>query len=239
MTTDVQVAPASSLPAEGGRAKRRRLRRLRRLLAALTLVAPTLSILAFDVARRARHIGTFDRLHLLGYMVSIVEDACLWAALLCVAAVRRGRLRQAAAGTFAVLFAFSTAVQGGFHALYGIYASIDPLVDEASLLHAVSADLPLSRPVVILYLILGVFMALSALVLARRFVRPRPGRRRRWIRPIAAVVMVGAAFNVPVSYRSIQSTSPDLIYLRGLARFVVERLRPIFQPDEARPLRGQ
>ncbi|WP_437678218.1 sulfatase-like hydrolase/transferase [Sorangium sp. So ce131] len=223
-------APAPRPPGEPGRparagrprAARRAARRRRRLLAFALLASPALWFLVADVARRGRHLLTFDRLHAAGYAATVVASMGFWGVLLYVASGRRGALRGMAAGLFAALFTLACGVQGGFHALYNVYCSIDSQIHSQSIPWSIVGTLPLGHPRVIAHLALAFGLALAALALGRRVVRPR----RRWRRVAQAAVplaLAGAAV-IPVSYRVIQSSSADMIYFHGVAAVVKEHL---------------
>jgi glucan phosphoethanolaminetransferase (alkaline phosphatase superfamily) len=213
--------PDAASPRDRRRARARRAR----LAGVFALLAPALLVLGADVAFRARQIAGFDRLHRAGYVASVLGTASLWGLLLYVVASRRSRLRGLAVFVFVVLFATSAGVQAAFRATYNVYLSIDALLFSVSLPLAITGNLPVGRALV-LGLSAGVLVACALVVLARRLVRPR--RIRPKLRPWLAAVAVGGAFNAPVSYRNMQSTTPDLIYFQGLGAMIHEKVAPLF-----------
>src|SRR5262245_18616919 len=104
MTTHDATEPHAPPPA---RARRARARKLRRIAAAACLLAPGLLALGVDILHRPGRIFGFGPLHAIVYWWGTITLILVWAALLSAASRRRGRVRQAAAGVFAVLFAFA------------------------------------------------------------------------------------------------------------------------------------
>ncbi|AUX39898.1 hypothetical protein SOCE26_012930 [Sorangium cellulosum] len=222
MTSHLGRDRGAPAPRVALRAQRRAARRRRRLLAFALLASPALWFLVADVARRGRHMLTFDRLHAAGYAATVVASMGFWGVLLYVASGRRGVLRGTAAWLFAALFTLACGVQGGFHALYNVYCSIDSQIHSQSIPWSIVGTLPLGHPRVIAHFALAFGLAVAALSLGRRVVRPR----RLWRRIAQAVVplaLAGAAV-IPVSYRVIQSSSADMIYFHGVAAVVKEHL---------------
>jgi glucan phosphoethanolaminetransferase (alkaline phosphatase superfamily) len=201
---------------------RRGRRRLRRFLGLLTLLAPFLWILENDVARRARQIASFDSAHRWGYAATAAGSLVFWALPLYVAARRRGLVRWIGAALFATLFTLTNGVQQATYAIYRMYISIDGLQPTESIPDGLVASLALGRPRVLLFFLLNGAVAIGLVVLARRWVRPR-----RVPHVIAALLLpaplVGATL-LPVSYRQIQSSTPDSIYFHGVTAMVKERL---------------
>ena len=212
--------------------QRRRLARSRaRWRAALALSAPSLFVLANELARRPRLILLgFDRLHRVGYVGSLACAAALWSSLLCLAASRRSRFQELGAFLFVVLFTLSVGVELSFHTLWSAYFSIDSLVFVRLPYSAILADLPLLRPVVLAQLLFVLAFAVGCVVAARRFVRPR--RKLPALRPWLAALLLVGAFNFPASFRGGQSSSPELIYFHGLGTRIHDRMveRQTHQP---------
>lgn len=213
--TSRQTRPKRSLP-------RRRVRRRRRLLAALVLTLPTLAVVLADLLRRPAHIAGFDRLHALGFVGQIGQSLVFWAVLLLAAARRRGLLAYFAGNLFVTLFGLSFGVQGAFHWFYNIYVSIDGQLHSKSIPWSIFGSLPVNRAFFWVFLLSAFALAAWLLGAARRFVRPGPGAAL--LASLCALPAVYAATAIPVSYRTIQSTPPDMIYFHGLGALVKERL---------------
>lgn len=204
------------------RLTRRGQRRLRRFLGFLTLLAPFLWILENDVARRARQIASFDSAHRWGYVATAAGSLVFWALPLYVAARRRGVVRWVGAVLFVALFTLTNGVQQAVHAIYRMYISIDGLQSTESIPDGLVASLSLGRPRVFLFFLLNGAVAIGLVALARRLVRPR--RTPHVIATLLLPVPLVAATLVPVSYRQIQSSTPDSIYFHGVTSMVKERL---------------
>lgn len=193
------------------------------MLGTLVLAAPAAWIVGTDCVRRYYHVASFDREHALGYAASAAFSLIFWGVLLYAASRRRGVVRQAAAGLFAVLFTLAAGVQAAFHAFYNVYLGLDAQVYCKSLVWAVIGYVPLWSPKVVLHLALALVLALVMLMLARQLVRPR--RIVRSLEPLLVPLVLVAMVRIPASYRWWQSSTPDLIYFHGYAALVEERLR--------------
>jgi glucan phosphoethanolaminetransferase (alkaline phosphatase superfamily) len=225
-------APLSPEAATRPRVLRRRRRRRRRWLGALVLLAPTLWIVGTDGLRRFRHLLTFDRLHIYAYLATLAASAVFWAVLLYSASRPRGWLRQPAAGLFVVLYSLAVGVQGGFHHFYNIYLSHDGQIYSRSIPWSLLGHLPLSRPAIAAHLVWALLLALLFVIAARTYVKPR--RVVRLIVPVFVPLVLVGMTQIPASYRSWQSTTPDIIYFHGLVSMTRERLRHTNDAPELR-----
>ncbi len=186
------------------------------------LAAPTAWVLLSDLARRAPRIAQFDTRHLLGFAATTVASLAFWSVLLFVASRRRGPIAGFVAVLFFVLFTLAIGVEDAFHAFYNIYLSIDGQLHSKSIPWSVLGTLPLSRPIVLFHLILAAALAGGLLFYGKKLLKPGPWVTRGFAL-FVPVVLYGAT-RIPVSYRSIQSSSFDLIYLHGMTALVKERL---------------
>ncbi len=195
--------------------RRSRLRSVRRRLAALALLAPSLVLLAADLARRPRQIAGFDAPHALGYLGSLLGSALIWAVILAASSRRRGLLRWVFGAIFVATFTLVLGVQGAFHQLYNTYLSMDSVLTSDSFAWAMMGTLPLGRAFVWAHLGTAIAVAAGVLAFAQKVVRP--GRAARILAPILVPAVAYGAATTPVSFRAVQSTSADLIYFHGLA----------------------
>ena len=179
-------------------------------------------IAGWDLIRRGGHIASFDPEHRYGYLGSIAESAIVWAILLYVGSRRRGLLQVLLAPIFVLLFTLAAGVEGAFDAVYGVYLSIDGQIHSKSIAWSIVGTLPLSRPIVIFHLALALAAAVGLLLAGRRFVRPSKWGRR--LVPLLLPVAFIAPTQIPVSFRKLQSTSPDMIYFNSLAGLVREQM---------------
>src|SRR5262249_41470805 len=125
-------------------------------------------------------------------------------------------------GMFVVLFTLASGVESAFHAFWNIYLSIDGQIHSKTIAGSIVGTLPLGRFVVFANLLLAFVLALAMLLLCRRF-----AKSRKIPRIVAAVLLpfvLYAPTRIPVSYRTIQSTTPDMIYFNGITGLVKEHL---------------
>jgi glucan phosphoethanolaminetransferase (alkaline phosphatase superfamily) len=219
------------------RTLRRRARRRRRTIGALVVLTPTLWIVATDIIRRASHLRTFDSLHVWAYLGTLAASALFWSVLLYNSARLRGPLRQLAAGVFVTLFTLAVGVQAGFHGHFNIYCSHDAQIYARSIPRALLCDLPGYRPAIIFHMLLALTLALTLVVLARTWLRPSKWARR--ITPLLMPAVLVGVVQIPASYRSWQSTTPDIIYFHGLVSLTKEHLRITNDAPEVRVQRRQ
>jgi hypothetical protein len=130
-------------------AARRHARRKRLLLGLGVLLAPTAWVVGTDLVRRGELIFKFDRPHALGYAGSVVESLIFWSVLLYVASRKRGPIGNLIGGLFLLLFTLAVGVEGGFHAFYNIYLSMDGQVHSKSIPWSIVGTLPIAKPVIL------------------------------------------------------------------------------------------
>jgi glucan phosphoethanolaminetransferase (alkaline phosphatase superfamily) len=203
-----------------GRQGRLAARRRARWLGALAVAGPWLAVAIGDLARRPRLIASYDRLHALGYAASLAGSLVIWSVLAAASSRRRGAVSIAVGALFVGAFTLIVGVQGAFRGIYGAYLSMDAVLTTDSFASAMVGSLPFDRPAVWAHFAIALALAASLLAAARR--HARLGRRAR----IASIALVPAvlygAVHVPVSWRGVQSTTPDLLYAHGLATLARE-----------------
>jgi hypothetical protein len=204
------------------RISRQELRRRRRRMGLAVLALPGAWIGLLELSCRGPELLRFDRLHALGYVVSFVGACVFWGLLLYVAARRRGRVARLVALVFVLLFVLALGTQAAFVALFRFYLARDAQVGLDSIPSVLTGAMPMTRPIVLLHWALATVGAVIMVKCARRFVRPAARWRRRV--PWAIPVVLYLVAKVPVSYRTVQSTTPDLLYFHGLIEGVKERL---------------
>lgn len=202
--------------------RRARIRRKRRLFGLLALLAPWLWVVAVDLLRRYDHLPRLDRWHKLGYAAGLGESLFFWTVLLYVASRRRGVFRSVAGGLFVVVFTLALGIEGAFHRFWNTYLSLDAQIHSKSVLRSIYGYLPLQRPTLLAEVLLALAASLGMLFAARWLVRPR--RIPRLVAPVLLVPALAAVVTVPVSYRVLMSSPPDLIYIHGLTACVKENL---------------
>ncbi|MFO0589316.1 MAG: sulfatase-like hydrolase/transferase [Polyangiaceae bacterium] len=225
--SDAPEAPAppeskAKPPRRGPSKARVRSRRRRRLLGVLVLFGPVLWVLLSDFARRYPQIAAFDKDHKLGYAASFVESAVVWAVILHAASRRRGLLQVIVAPIFVALFTLAIGVEGAFNSIYNVYLSIDGQIHSKSIPWSIVGTLPLSRPIVIFHFALACALGVVFVRAARKYTRP--GRITYWLLAALLPVAFVAPTQIPVSFRKLQSTAPDMIYFNSIAGLVREQL---------------
>ncbi len=211
------------------------LRRRRKLLGFVVLLGPVLWMLATDWLRRGDHILRLDRAHKIGYAAGVVESLLFWMILLYVASRRRGLLRDVVGVMFVVLFTLAQGVEGAFHRTWNTYLSHDAQIHSKSVLRALVGTLPLDRAYILAEIALAFVVSIALLVAARKFVRPRS--IPRVLAPWLVIPALIAVVTVPVSYRVLQSTPPDMIYFHGLTATIKEHLDITHDSPDLRVMR--
>jgi glucan phosphoethanolaminetransferase (alkaline phosphatase superfamily) len=161
-------------------------------------------------------------MHRLGYAAGLAESLVFWFVLLYVAARRRGPFRGVAGSLFVVLFTLGLGIEGAFHRLWNTYLSLDGQIHSKSFLHSIYGYLPLGRPALLFEVLAAFCISIGMLLLARKIVRPR--RIPRLAAPILVPPAIFAVVTVPVSYRVLMSSPPDMIYFHGLVACAKENL---------------
>ena len=218
-----------------------RRRRVRRRSAALARPrrcssAPTAWAAVTDILRRAHYIAAFDAEHRKAYAASFVESLVFWSVLLYAGLAPARRRRAPSPLLFFALFTLAMGVEGGFHAFYNIYLSMDGQIHCKSIPWSIVGTLPALAPVVARPLRLAARgSARSCSTSARRLLRARAVAVARVVAARRRPSSTRAA-TIPVSYRTIQSTLFDMIYFHGLGALVRETLG--IHPRLARPARA-
>jgi len=202
--------------------RRKKLRFRRRLLGLLTLLLPFVWVVGTDFLRRFGHLSRLDVKHKLGYAAGLGESLVFWFVLLYVASRRGGLFNKLFGGLFIVLFTISMGVEGAFHRLWNTYLSLDAVIHSKTLLHSIYGSLPLTRPKLLAEFVFALLVSIGSLYLARKFVRPRT--IPRLAAPVLVPFVLYAACTIPVSFRVLMSSPPDMLYFHGYAACVKENL---------------
>lgn len=215
------VLAATSL-AHLPRRRRRRLRRLRRFGAVAAALLPVAWMVWTDFVRRGNGIVSFPTKYKGSYAGGVAESLLLWAPLLVVAARRRGPLKSLARALFVTLYTIIIGIEGAFYATWNVYLCIDGQLHSKSVSQSIFGTLPVSRPLVLFHLVTTAVVALLAVAYARTLTKTGP-----WTARIFFVLSLGAwagATYIPTSYRGVQGSPPDALYLHGMVALVKERL---------------
>ncbi len=187
----------------------------------LALALPGALVIGLDVVRRGERFALMDGPHRLGYAGTAVLSLAAWALWL-TAATRPSPARAVAALSFVLTFALSAAVQHEFFTHYNVYLALDAQLNAESIPWALAGSLPLGGRA--LAVAAGwLLVAIGCVAIAWRVSGPRPlGVRLALLGAAAPLIALTA---VPTSYRGVQSSTPDVLYLHALRVGVTENLR--------------
>jgi glucan phosphoethanolaminetransferase (alkaline phosphatase superfamily) len=210
----------------------RALARYRKRFAWLVLVTPLVLIVAVDLQLRGARLAQLSPGYMGSYAFAMAESAVLWGALLLAASARRGWFRWVASALFILLAVLAVGVQVYFHRQYSIYLNLDATLFGTSLSTSVFGQLR-ADGVNFLSSIAPPLVLSAALVwIVRRVVRPRKlvARVSRVVAPLA----IGAVFVVPCSYRTVQASTPDVIYFHAIGG-LLKQLTGVHTTAQVRP----
>lgn len=196
-------------------ARLRALARARRRYGALLLAAPLVLIVALDARIRGERLLELGGKHVASYLAAMVESAALWGLLLFAASCRRGALRTIAAALFVALAGLSIGGQIYFHRQYATYLNLDATLFGTSLSESLFSQLRADGENFLGSLAPPLCCALALVWLGRRVLRPGGTTRARLAR-ISAPIAVLAALLIPCSYRTVQASTPDVIYFHAV-----------------------
>ncbi|MDI1481676.1 sulfatase-like hydrolase/transferase [Polyangium sp. y55x31] len=222
--------PASLAPKSQ---KLRRLARARRCIAWLVLLAPVVLVLAVDIGIRGGRLLDLRGKHVASYAGALVESAVLWGLLLYSASSRRGAVRWISASLFILLATVTLGVQIYFQRCYSTYVNLDALLFATSFSESVVGHLRADGGNLVSAITPPLVCAAALVVAARRFVRPRQTRSGRAARILAPLAIV-FGFVIPCSYRTVQASTPDVIYLHAMGG-VIKQITGLRPPEHVRP----
>lgn len=210
----------------------------RRRYGLLIVLAPLLVVIAVDVATRGERLRAMPAKYFLSYAAAMVESGILWGSLLVATTARRGVGRWFFSFLFVFLFTLALGVQTYFHGQYATYLNLDATLFGTSMTESALGQLGQDLGHFGKRMAVPALAAIVSIIVARRVLKP--SRRRVRVARFVAPVAVVAVFLLPCSYRSVQASTPDVIYfhaLGGLAKAIqagrtAESLRPgLRHPD--------
>jgi glucan phosphoethanolaminetransferase (alkaline phosphatase superfamily) len=214
-------------------ARLRGLARARRRAALFVLLAPALGVVAVDFLLRGRRILELPPRYYGSYAFAFAESTLFWGLLLYVASKRRGAARWIAAALFVTLAGVVVGGQIYFHRQYSTYLNLDATLFGTSLSESLFSQLKADGRNFLFSMGPPVVVGALLVLLGRRVVRPERTRTGLVATLLMPVVLV-AAFFIPCSYRAVQGSTPDIIYLHavgGLAKVLTgvegnQQIRP-------------
>ncbi len=223
---------------ETGRSRRsrwlRELGRRRTQRVVLVLALPALLVVLTDVAMRGGRLLDLPFRYFGSYGVAVVESAVLWGTLLACASARRGWFRWVAAGLFVVLATAAVGCQLYFHDQYATYLNLDATLFGASMGDSLAGQLTADGRHFLMSSLPPLVVSILLVWLGRRLVRTRR-TTASWAAMAVPVVVAGVLF-IPCSYRSIQGSTPDVIYFHAIGG-LLKRASGVDEAEHVRPKR--
>ncbi len=212
--------------------KLRRLARFRRRFGHLTLLAPVVLVLVTDILVRGNRLLNMQPKYWASYAASLVESAAFWAVLLLAASDRKHFGRWPA--RVALLTCATLAVGGQiyFHGLYATYINLDATLFTTGISASVSKQVWSDTRNLLLSLAPATATAALLIWLGRLLVRPRRALRR-WS-PLTTPLALGLVMTLPCSYRTVQGSTPDVIYMHALGG-LIKAVSSKQEPSHLRP----
>lgn len=206
--------------------------KLRRRYGWLVVFAPVLIVLIADFVMRGSRLVRLPPKYIGSYTLALLESGLLWTSLMCTLGARRGIVRWIASVVFVLLFTASIGGQLYFHSQYSTYLNLDATLFGTSFTGSVFGQLSADShhffwnvgPVFVL--------AVGMVWAARKIQRPKRtvARAGRIVSPIAVV----AVFFIPVSYRTVQASTPDVIYFHAIGG-LIKQLTGVQTTAQIRP----
>ncbi len=193
----------------------------------LALTGSTWFMLYGDLIRRGDAIAEYPRKYQLSYWGGIGQSLVFWGVLLYAASYRArsaiGRfVANGLAGLYLALFVVIMGSAGAFHAMWNTYLCIDGQLHSKNLVQSIVGTLPLGRGLVAFHYVMAFFAGSALLVIARCKVQPN-----RWVWGVFVLlvpVTLGGSTFIPTSYRGVQASPPDALYIHGYTAVVKEHL---------------
>ena len=233
--------PASDrAPREPGRTPswpRRTLHALARrpwLRTTLVLALPALLVVVADLWLRGARIVDFPVKYFGSYGFAFLESAALWGLLLYVASARRGVTRWIAAVVFVGLATLALGTQLYFYRQYSTYLNLDATLFGTGVADSVLGQLTADGAHFIGSVAPPLVVATMLVWLGRKLVRT-PKKRAALMSLLTPAAVIGALL-IPCSYRSVQGSTPDVIYFHAVGG-LLKQVTGIEERRDIRPKR--
>ncbi|NUQ77381.1 MAG: sulfatase-like hydrolase/transferase [Polyangiaceae bacterium] len=178
-------------------------------------------IVVVDVRIRGERLLDLSGKHVASYLAAMVESAALWGLLLFAASSRRGPFRWIASLLFVLLAALAVGGQLYFHRQYSTYLNLDATLFGTSFSESLFSQLRADGKNFLTSVVPPILLATALVWVGRSIIRPRGSRVSRFAR-YAAPIAVCAALVIPCSYRTVQASTPDVIYLHAVGGLLKE-----------------
>ncbi len=184
---------------------------------------PMLWMVYGDFVRRGARIVEFPVKYLGSYGGGVAQSLLFWGVLLYAASRRRTWLASLSAGLFFATFVVVMGSESAFHAVWNIYLCVDGQLHSKNVIQSIVGTLPMARPLVIFHFVAAMVAGAIILRLARRVVRARGAAFYLCALVLVPVTLAGSTY-IPTSYRGIQASPPDALYVHGMTGLVKEML---------------
>lgn len=218
------------------RLKTQRLRnfsRLRKSFSWAVLLAPALLVLIVDMSIRGTRLLDLRGKYIGSYLGAFIESSLLWGLLLFAASMRRGVLRWIAAVLFVSLATVTIGCQIYFQRVYSTYVNLDALLFATTFSESMFGHLRADGMNFITAVGPPLACAIALVWIGRIVIRPRQTTRSRIARYLVPFAIL-AGLTIPCSYRTVQASTPDVIYLHAMGG-VVKQITGITPPAHVRP----
>lgn len=205
-----------------------------RLRRAAILILPALLVVLADLSLRGSRVAAFPAKYFGSYGFAMVQSGILWGVLLACASARRGWLRWLAASAFVALATMSVGTQIYFYRQYSTYLNLDATLWGRNMGDSVFGQLSADTSHFIFSVAPPLVIAAALVIAGRRLVRTR--RRTANLLAALAPVALLSALLIPCSYRSIQASTPDVIYFHAVGG-LAKQLTGIEERRDIRPKR--
>lgn len=195
--------------------------RTRRRFAKVLLFSPLLLVFLLDLRIRGERMLHFNAKYMASYAAAMLESAVLWGLLLFAASSRRGPLRWVAALLFVFLGTIAIGGQLYFHRQYSTYLNLDATLFGTSLSASLFGQLKADGRNFLISVVPPALLAIALVWIGRSVIRPGGSRASRGARLAAPIALV-AAFGIPCSYRTVQASTPDVIYFHAVGGLIKE-----------------
>lgn len=204
------------------------------LRAALVLALPAVLVVAADLSVRGARVADFPVKYFGSYGAAFVESAVLWGLLLYVASARKGRTRWVAALAFVGLSTFAVGTQLYFYRQYSTYLNLDATLFGTSVTDSVFGQLSADGAHFLGSVAPPLIVATALVWLGRKLVRT-PRKRAALMSLLTPAAVIGALL-IPCSYRSVQGSTPDVIYFHAIGG-LLKQVAGIEERRDVRPKR--
>ena len=195
--------------------RKRRQAQARRCAAALVVCLPSAVSIMCDAKQRGAWIVTQPIASVAYYALDLILTCGLWAALLFAASRRRGTFRHVFGVTFIVIFTVALGSQHFFYEQYRAYMTRSVALFATGFWANVWNQWVAEVGAYLIALWPFAAIAVLAITLSRRVVRPRRSRAR--FVTLLVPVLLAEALYLPSDDRSLQAGPPDALFFSAVA----------------------